>query len=328
MPSPLSRRDLLTRSAALAALGATGSLAGCTELDVLGGSDDDLVEELRTWLPAPETFSSDAPPGRYFFFGSDLTRVRAAPERAETMLNVPEQSRVDHLGVDAEDVDRAFQISFVSTVLAGDFDSGSVADALTSTGLDPDGAVGDFRLFEGKLEPPGTGSDGPPRRHRIAVGSSHVVEMRLDTTELPPSTVDRIVETHEGERERYADANADIAALLDAQGDAMGVSGRARPEPVDEQQSAPESGSFVGLVASGSAVEVSGDVLRLNQVSVLDSPDDIDREAIANFVEQLTTTDDGIFDYDHVETTVDDRVVQVVFETPLDELHTPTSPRS
>jgi len=53
MPSPLSRRDLLTRSTTLAALGATGAVAGCTELDVFGGAGRDFRTRLRRWLPAP-----------------------------------------------------------------------------------------------------------------------------------------------------------------------------------------------------------------------------------------------------------------------------------
>jgi len=326
MAAPLSRRDLLTHSTTLAALGLT-SAAGCTELDVLGGADTGLGAELGTWLPAPETFPGrESQVGHYYSWGADLTRIRSSPDHFQAFFRGPDQSRVDHLGIDVQDVDRMFSVSFVVTVLTGDFDADTVADSLRSQGLEAAGTVDDARVFEDQVA--AAGPDAQARPYRLAVGDSYVVEMPLGVTELPPSTVGHLVETHAGDVQRYTEANSALDTLLDAQRKTLSISGEVH-ERVGESRADPTSGSFVGLVAQGTAVEVADDILRLQLISVFDDPDDVDREALDTYAAERARVGDSSRapNYEHAGTTVDGRVARIVLETPIGDLPTPTSSR-
>jgi hypothetical protein len=324
MPAPLSRRDLLTRSTTLAALGA-GALAGCAELDVLGGSGPALRDAMRRWLPAPETLpSTDSPVENYFFQGVDLAAVRSAPDRFGELVLPPREEMLSPLGVTPANVDVSMTVAFSMRVHLGEIDVDAVAETLRAEGFERAGEDGDVRLFRGHPSADRRSEGREGSVHWVGVGDSSVVY--VPWMDRGDETVGALLGANRGDVRRHAESDDGVEALIRAGDGLMGINGSST-EPVREPGADPAIGTFPGMVASGGGFDAAGESVRLHTLAVFEDAGSVPADSFDAYVDEQTAPpdDESVPNYTHHETTVDGRVARIVLEADTAELPTPAS---
>jgi hypothetical protein len=201
-PRP-TRRALLRGGAATL----VASTAGClSALPPLGGAQTygrvDVPAsdppDYRRWLPAPDG------DGDYAFVAARPGPVDAGDPEEFVTRRAAAVIEQDYLGVPFAEYDR-----FVSTpyahVVEGEFDAGTVADALLGGGYDRDGSFRDYDLF--------ARADVP---RRAAVRDGTVVWTSARHNER--ADVEATVETGAGDRRRYHEASDAVARVTGSAG--------------------------------------------------------------------------------------------------------------
>lgn len=201
---------MTTRRSLLAALGAAagGSLAGCSSI---GGSPGGRDEEpatvsYRQWLAQPSIFDVQT----YVFPAVAPTPII---ERDDEFADrtVPDDTRVPVLGVDDhETVDEYVYFGSHGAAATGTFDPGPVVDALEERGYaqaDPIRGVDGYASADGNA---GVVDDGL----LVLAGGGDAARDRVAA----------LLATRDGERDRYHEADADVAAAVEAIDDGQIVS--------------------------------------------------------------------------------------------------------
>jgi hypothetical protein len=320
MPSNLSRRDLLTRSTELAALGASGALAGCTELDVLGGPDAALTDQLRPWLPAPGALTDTGPEAserfaNYSVNAFDQAAIRSGSDRLHAAVGQRYGELLESLDLALGDLRMSASLGFFPTVLAIDHDPDAVEAALDGERV---GTAGDFRLLRNR----DTTDDDFERL--FAADGSYLVSVPIGRFAIDAREVaETLIRTRAGEQRRYVEADDDLGVVFDRVGGAVGLNA-SRIERVGESEESVETGYFAGTVANGTGFVIDGDHLLFRRITVFADEDAVDRAKVDEYVAAATADDSGPFDLEHRETDVGGRVAEVVMATDLADVPTPS----
>lgn len=201
---------MTTRRSLLAALGtaAGGSLAGCSITDGSpgGGTGEPATVSYRQWLADPSIFEVET----YV-----LPAVAPTPliERDDEFADrtVPDDPRVPVIGVDDhETVDEYVYFGRHGAAASGTFDPGPVVDALEERGYAPADSIRGVDGYESADGNAGVVDDGL----LVLAGGGDAARDRVAA----------LLATREGERDRYHEADADVAAALEAIDDGQIVS--------------------------------------------------------------------------------------------------------
>jgi len=318
MVKKISRRELLGRSAALSAVGTTSTLAGCADLPLLGGGDTSLRSTFHSWLPIPGAIPTDDPLERYGFVGADVAGLRSAPAGVDQRIISPPAFTFKRLGLSPDAVDFAVNIRGIQ-VYAGNFDT----DSPTESDLKHVGSDGSFRVYEGELPPVSGGTYYDDPTHRVAVSDSHTVEVPLEF--YPPEALKTVLDIKTDETSQYVATDDDVETLVDVTSGLLKIDITPR-ERVSESAATPQQGTFAGAVGTARGYDISDDVLRTHYFCVFDTPSTAEATDVDRFVNTMENAPDHEYGaFRHGETAVDGRVLQIVFETPLDELATTTT---
>lgn len=263
MYDALSRRDALRLGTATAALGAVGSLSGCSQLEntvpFLGGT------HYEQWLPEPDEVGAG---DHYPFSYVNYERIRHNEDALDEDVfeDYEEQAEIDELDLDIEDIDETVSLGFSSAaVILGRFGKADVADELEDNDFEDVDEVGDYTIYERELI-----------RGAVALTSDVVIHGR------DSDTVEAFIDTEQGEEDRYVEDNDDFDELVSHLGTGTEVSGRSHEEV---EETATDLGNFEGTVASGRTETVDGEITEVKEVTLFDDGDDIDLDEYRDYVD-------------------------------------------
>lgn len=292
-PPTMDRRDVLERTAGLAAIGVLAGLAGCLqdgETTDSGTPDDEGTATgtptdsptptpapfaVADWLPAPSTLDLGES------FGVGILRPAALSPDAAALGSdyydrlVAVRGLLDLVGVAGADVATHAAIQGGSVIEAA-FDRGSVESALEDGGYEAAGTREGFTLFEA------TG-DSDSEGRVVAVGDGVLVVGHENRGGSTPRTVaTTTVDAGAGAAERLVDAEPGGADLLDRIGGADIVVGLLREPPTETRA---RYGQFAGNGALGWGVAVDGDQSTVELHLVFESESDADADAVREWVD-------------------------------------------
>jgi hypothetical protein len=292
-PLNTNRRDVLERTAGLAATGVLAGLAGCLDDGESTPTPDDTEAptesatptdsptptppafELTDWLPAPSTLDLGES------FGVGVLRPAALAPDADALGSdyydrlTAVRGLLDLVGVGGEDVATHAAIQGGS-VIEAPFDRSSVESALEDGGYEASGTREGFTVFEGT-------ADADQEDRVVAVGDGVLVvghEGRGDAS--PRDIVTATVDAGAGATDRLVDAEPSGADLLDRIGDADMAVGVLRDPPTETRA---RYGKFAGNGALGWRVAVDGDRSGVELHLVFESEDDADADAVQEWVD-------------------------------------------
>lgn len=324
-----SRRTFLQSNAALVATGATASLSGCVG-DLLGiGSDEpSSMTTVGKWWPAKDAVSDavEGPTGTYGLTYVSLESVAEAADRVDGDLLQSVTFRFDErfgaFDVSPEDVTfRLYNAHW--DVLRWDHDPSDQKTALAEAGFEPADEHREFTIYASGSDAGGSGERNDHQEdHRVfAFDGTFLVHTSrlLWQAGTAIDRIERLIDTHAGEFERFADENETIGGLLERArtGDTLSIS---QFDSLPTSEPAPKYGFFEGLSARCLSGRFDGN--RLHRQDLFQFPDreTADMDAIETDVDALEDEDDG---FGHAtETTVNGQgpLVEVTYALPLESL--------
>jgi hypothetical protein len=134
----------------------------------------------------------------------------------------------------------------------------------------------------------------------------------------PTADLEALIDTKNGEADRYVDVNEDMNVLVDELGTGTFVFGSTN-DPIEETDVT--FGRFEGLVAEGYTDTVEGDSTDTELVYVFDTPDDVDMGAIEDWYAGNDTS--AAFDnYGDLSSSRDGRIVTITGTADTGDLYT------
>jgi hypothetical protein len=324
-----SRRTFLQNSAALVATGATTSLSGCVG-DLLGTSTDSgsSITTVGKWWPAKAATSGavEGPTESYGLTYVSLESVVEATDRVDGDLLQGVTFRFDDrfgaFDVSPEDVTFRLYNSHWD-VLRWDHDPSDPETVLDEAGFEPASHHREFTIYASGSDAGGSGErNDHPDEHRVFAfdGTVLVHTSRLlwqDGAAI--DGVERLIDTHAGEFERFADENDTIGGLLERAraGDTLSIS---QFDSLPTSEPLPKYGFFEGLSARCLSGRFDGERFQRQDLFQFPDREAVDMDAIETYVEALDDEDDG---FGHAtETTVNRQsgLVEVSSTLPLESL--------
>jgi len=256
-----------------AALGAA-SLAGCSSLT--GGSS---TPEYQQWAPAPENFYEER--DHYAVISIRVEDLVDNKSELNSSVNLDEDygsGENSPFDLSAEDIDvQVFSFTFSATnysIQKGSFDQSSLTSSLEDSNQSEEEDYSGYTIFKGSGS-----SDSADVAY--AVDGSYIVEA---TGSDPVAKVKTLLDTNEGDADRYGDANDDFSELQSRLGDGTQVIASTHEET---SESNPKEGEFEGEVAAGSAQTVNGEKTEVKSVITFESESDIDSDAFKTYMDNL-----------------------------------------
>ncbi|PSP85279.1 hypothetical protein BRC96_02710 [Halobacteriales archaeon QS_6_64_34] len=339
MSEDMSRRTLMRVGAGTAALGAVGSLAGCSAIqDLLPGGGGGLGD-YTNWVYAPDTFESDAEGlnnsavsyesmlsnegelndfTRLSILGTSYPTLGIDPEDVGMQVNLPE-GRVITGSFDTEAVKTELTADRASTPTPGARNSGG---STGSTVYKSDSTYNDdYEIFV--QEEPDESPDA------IAVGNGTIVEGRRvsnfsnDSSEVAaPDVVEGIIDTGSEGNDRFVDENDTFATLTDTLNNGVSVNFELLANEIGSDDGGNENiptADFKGVVASGRADSINGDTTQKQWVFVYDSEGDVNESDINEWIEANNTGDGSLANHDNISVNTDGNTATVTAEQPTFE---------
>jgi len=331
MSEDITRRKLMRMGAGTAALGAVGSLSGCSAIqDLLPGGGGGLGD-FTNWVYEPDTFEADneglnSSATSYTDFFSNSGNLSEFAVLSAKGNNYPQ------LGIDVEDV--AMELSLPDgRVITGSFDTESVKSELgadpvetpTSSGFggtdgmsgstqyESDGTYNDYDIYV-QEEP----EESP---NAFAIGDGTIVEARRvsnsgnEASEVAASDVaEGIIDTGTDGTDRYVDNDDTFSTLTDTLNNGVTLSARVRQHEVGSEDGADENisaGRFEGVVAQGQADSINGGTTETQYVFVYDSQSDVNEGDVQDWVEAQDTGDGSLADLDDISVSTDGNTATV-----------------
>jgi hypothetical protein len=277
-----------TRRAFLAAGATAGvaALAGCEGIPFLGGGG---IDEYSRWIGVPGELEG----------GREMVRFNArTPSDIEEHKKefYPRQYRTyqrsyDTLGLSFQNVTMDLSMPD-GTVLTGSFELGAIVEELEGETSNAYTKAESYRRFE--VFVPADADDEVDADHAYAVSDETVVRgerigggFHRDVELTAPEVATAIVDVADGDAERAHEEDPAFGDLVDELGAATFVNGETHADAVRETDTA--SGRFEGEVARGAAISVTGAETTVERVAVFESADDVDTDAVAEWVENNDT---------------------------------------
>lgn len=309
MSEKITRRKLMRVGAGAAAVGAVGSLSGCSAVqDLIPGGGGGLGS-YTNWVYEPDAFKSDregvsGSGTSYTNFFSNSGKLSELAVLSAKGTSYPE------LGIDVEDVSMDLSLP-EARIITGSFDTEAVKSELTAEPVDsstPSG-FGSSTSSSGSTQ---YESDSSYNNYEIyvqaepetspnafAVGDGTIIQgqrvpnatNQSDPVDAP-TVVEGIIDAGAGDADRYVDSNDTFSTLTDALNNGVQVSFTVRANAVGSDNGANENipaGRFEGVVAEGQADSINGGTTESQYVFVFDSEGDVDEGGIQEWVEANDT---------------------------------------
>lgn len=339
MSEDITRRKLLRVGAGTAALGAVGSLSGCSaiqDLNPLGGGG---LGSFTNWVYEPDAFESDAESlsnsavsyksmlsnkgklndfTRLSILGTSYPTLGIAPEDVAMQLNLP-NGRVITGSFDTETVKTELSASQAETPTRGAENRGG---PVGSTEYESDSTYNDnYEIFV-QSEP----EESP---NAIAIGNGNIVEGRRvpnvgndsDSVDAP-EVVEGIIDTGSNGDNRFVDSSDTFKTLTDTLNNGIGVNFEVLANPVGSDDGGNENiptADFDGLVASGRADQVNGGTTKKQWVYVYDSEGDVNESDVNEWVEANNTGDGSLANHDDISVNTNGNTATVTAKQPTFE---------
>jgi|AntRauTorcE11897_2_1112592.scaffolds.fasta_scaffold09891_3 hypothetical protein len=283
-----TRRDVLRRGAAAIGVATLAGNAGC--MGLLGGGS------YSSWLPEPGTIGDS---DHYRF--TKLNMQGLAEDEDELADETDFEGFEDTWApadVDWDDVSMLLRFEGVSVVQA-DFETEDIVDDFEDEDYDEEEEYEGYKLLF-----------GPKERSMAAVGDDTLVlaGMSYRGVEDPQDAVEDVIDTENGDEDRYEDDSDDFDEMIDELGDGDIVIGSTM-EPADE--TVDERGQFENQVAEGRVLDVNGDETDGKWVLVFEDEDDVDVDDVEDWVDASQDNGGDFEDWDDVEVSESGRTVVV-----------------
>lgn len=318
MSDESERRDVLEATGALVSAGAISGLSGCLG-GVLGGdegTDDERSDpptfSLDSWITEPGAVTGeDHYPFEYVSYDAfleleatlgegpldedDFAEIEAGtngegdtPRPLPALSGRPIETFTDYLTVDNN----------AQQVLYGDHAPDAIGEGLVEdVGFEEVDEHEEFTIYLSEF------SNQPVD---VAVGLSDFVLLWIEAEE-PVEDVTALADSQSGETPLYADANEDLAELLDYVGDGARVHGETS-DPASQTDI--EFPVFEGQVGYGYDLDLDGDPIDETYAFVFEDESAVERDAVEEWVER--GEEGGRFDaHTTVSTEQDGRTVVV-----------------
>jgi len=281
MDENYTRRSVLRTGAAASSVAALGGLAGCSSVPFVGGGGASFSQ----WLYAPDAIGDSE---HYFFNYTDDQTVRNNEDNFDSDFFDRQESSEDdwplsQMDVDYDEVTNSLGLG-TGGVINGSFNKEDVVDALDDNDFDDeDDDYSGYAIYQ-KNDQRAVGVTGGQAVYTQAGFSGGDVEV--------VDAVEAIIDTSNGEEDRYADENEDMQALLNQIGGGTFAFGRTQEE-ADETNT--DRSQFEGQVGFGVDATVNGETTSFTYALVFDDADgaeDADIEDWADDSENFEDIDD------------------------------------
>lgn len=265
-----SRRDVLRTGAGAAGAGLAASLAGCSEIPVVGSYfDGDL--DYAEWAYDPDTLETETMSATLM----DVAAILSADEVTDKG-DLRDELTSNYSGeLVADDVDAVLDVG-QTEILAGSFDGSEVVDAVE---LSEDGSYEDFDFY----------ADDEAEENAL-FATDGVALLKSNPYDLldfgPREELELLIDTHNGDADRFVDVNDDFQRMSDEIGAKQYLSVSSRTE------SSAEDAADDSVVASGTSAEIDGAETLGRYVLLYKNEDGIDLEKIESEFEE--TKQEGV----------------------------------
>jgi serine/threonine protein kinase len=244
--------------------------------------------EYTDWLYAPSVIGNR--PG-YFFGAVDDTELRANEQFFASSYNPATQVSsfpFAPMGVGYEAIDTRVNVGFTSTVVAGSFDEESVLSTLADNGFEEDRTYSGYTVTTSESDSQFGGTQVIAVNGSIAVTDSGGGNIGPN----PQDSVEAIIDASQGNVERYAEADEDMALVVDEFETYTNLLGQTQEPP---QETNIDEGQLAGQVATGQSIIINGETTDLTAVIVFANQSAVDTDAIEEIVSNeppFSTADD------------------------------------
>ena len=333
MSEEITRRKLMRVGAGTAALGATGSLSGCSTIRNLIPGGGGGLGNYSNWVYAPDTFESDAE-------GLDTSATNYSSIYSNNNISEDARSSIasrtyDDIDIKAQDVEMELNLP-EGRVLSGSFDTEAVKSELTaapidtptgrrsapagSTEYESDGTYNDNYELYVQAEP-----DTSPDAYAVGNGNviyaNRVPNTGNDASEVEATEVaEGIIDCNSEGTDRLVDSNDSYSTLVDTLNSGVSVSTTLYRDEVGSDEGPDEvigNGQFEGVVCEGSAASINGENTELQLVFVYDGEGDVNESDINDWIEANDTGALGNLNDISVSTDANTATVTGTLETIL-----------
>lgn len=326
--------------AGTAALGATGSLAGCSTIqDLIPGGGGGSLGNYTDWVYEPDTFESDAEGinnnaisyesmlsnadnlndfTRLGILGTNYPTLGIDPDSVGMELNLPEGGVITG-SFDTEAVKTELTADQASTPTPGAQNSGGSTGSIK---YESDSTYNeDYEIFV--QEEPDESPDA------IAIGNGTIIEGRRvqnsgnDSGAVDaPDVVEGIIDTGSEGSDRLVDNNDTFATLTDTLNNGVAVTFELLANEIGSDDGGNENiptADFEGVVATGRADSINGGTTEKQWVYVYDSEGDVNEGDINEWIEANNTGDGSLANHDNISVNTDGNTATVTAELPTFE---------
>lgn len=293
----LTRRGALKLAAGAGAVGVTGSITGCVGL--LGGGGG----QYANWLYEPGTISDS---DHYLFIRLEGTTMDEYEdelgETADNISNFFVQTQPVDVDLDEMEVYLGFQSS---AVVQTTLDRDDIIDDLEDTDFDDETDHAGYTIYANEDETRAAGVDGSDIVFGDESGGEDAVEV-----------VETALDTQNGDEDRYTDENEDFQLLVDELGDGTFVAGRTYEETTETNAA---EGNFENEVAAGTSATIDGDTTEVTRIRVFEQADDVDVDAIEEWIDENDNNDETFDDHENIDVTHDGRAAVITSDVPTED---------
>ncbi|WP_332898870.1 hypothetical protein [Haladaptatus sp. CMSO5] len=293
---------MLRSTGLLVGAGAMGGLAGCSSIPFVGGDTS-----WTNWLPEPGTFRNQDHYQTYYIEPQDIAEYEDELDDGydlfEDFFSPP-----GALDVDFDEVE-GMVIAPTMRVFMGSFTVEDVVNELEDADFDEDDEYEGYTLFLGPEENFGS---------RAAAGVSDSTLLYGSASEDGPiDGLETLIDTSNGEEDRYMAESEDFATLVDELGGGHFLYAITHEETeIDD----PENGQFEHEVARGARIQFDAETSSRKWVRVFEEADDVDLGDVEDWVDENDGSDEAFDDYDDISVSQSGRAAVVTGTIDTDDV--------
>lgn len=294
MESRHSRRRFVKALGGTAAVGAVGSLSGCSGVPLVGGGGSPGYAK---WVPEPGDVGAREHQSAYLFRAPDFRNNEDNFDESvyESLSTYRHESAT---GVEFDELSKWFGFGSVS-IVSGSFSISDVKEELGDNDYDDEDELQGYTLYL-----------GPNQRQGFAVGNGKVIA--APRYEDPIDVLETTIETKSGQGDRYLNESDAFRKLVSTLGTGSFVTAQTQQEVT---QDAPQRGQFEHAVGRGTRYDVNGETISVKLVVVFEEADDYSKSDFEDWVD----ASDQFDDYDDVSHSQSGRAGVITATVPTDE---------